>query len=136
MRYRTGRPGAAPVTVSNDELWQRLGAFLRDVVPVAEEAGVILAAHPDDPPAEALRGAARLVNRPEKYDRLMDIVDPTDKTIDALTRDPHLMDRSGRIWIGAELAQQYGIHDVDGRQPPSHRPMLGDPPVFSAAVIA
>jgi hypothetical protein len=46
------------------------------------------------------------------------------------------MDRSGRIWIGAELAQQYGIRDLDGRQPPSHRPMLGDPTVFSAAVIA
>jgi hypothetical protein len=34
------------------------------------------------------------------------------------------------------LAQQYGIRDLDGRQPPSHRPMLGDPAVFSAAVIA
>jgi mannonate dehydratase len=44
-------------------------------VPVAEEAGVMLAAHPDDPPAESLRGAARLVNRPRKYDRLLDIVD-------------------------------------------------------------
>ena len=35
----------------------------------------MLAAHPDDPPAEQLRGTARLVNRPEKYDRLLDIVD-------------------------------------------------------------
>ena len=30
-----------------------------------------LAAHPDDPPVETLRGTARLVNRPEKYDRLL-----------------------------------------------------------------
>ena len=74
MRFRPARPGAAPVRVSGDELWQRLTAFLREVVPVAEEAGVVLAAHPDDPPAEELRGAARLVNRPEKYDRLLDIV--------------------------------------------------------------
>jgi mannonate dehydratase len=75
MRYRAARPGATPVTVSSDELWQRLATFLREIVPVAEEAGVMLAAHPDDPPAEQLRGAARLVNRPEKYDRLLDIVD-------------------------------------------------------------
>jgi len=75
MRYRKARAGAAPVTVSSDELWQRLTAFLQEIVPVAEEAGVILAAHPDDPPAESLRGAARLVNRPEKYDRLLNIVD-------------------------------------------------------------
>ncbi|TGR94790.1 D-mannonate dehydratase, partial [Mesorhizobium sp. M2E.F.Ca.ET.209.01.1.1] len=75
MRYRAGRPDAEPVRVSSEELWQRLDVFLREIVPVAEEAGVMLAAHPDDPPAEALRGAARLVNRPEKYDRLMNIVD-------------------------------------------------------------
>ena len=75
MRYRAARPGAAPVQVSNEQLWQRLTTFLQEIVPVAEKAGVILAAHPDDPPAEQLRGTARLVNRPEKYDRLLDIVD-------------------------------------------------------------
>jgi mannonate dehydratase len=75
MRYRPARAGAAPVQVSSEELWQRLTAFLQEIIPVAAEAGVMLAAHPDDPPAEALRGTARLVNRPEKYDRLMDIVD-------------------------------------------------------------
>lgn len=74
MRYRRAIPGAAPVTVSNDQLWDRLTRFLKELVPVAEEAGVVLAAHPDDPPAERLRGTARLVNRPEKYDSLMGIV--------------------------------------------------------------
>ena len=74
MRYRKGVPGTEPVKVSSAELWERLQAFLREIVPVAEEAGVALAAHPDDPPAEELRGTARLVNRPEKYDRLMDII--------------------------------------------------------------
>jgi mannonate dehydratase len=41
---------------------------------VAEEAGVRLAAHPDDPPTQTLRGTARLVNAPAKYDRLLGIV--------------------------------------------------------------
>jgi mannonate dehydratase len=71
MRYRDGDPGAGPVTVSEAELWERLAWFLNEIVPVAEEAGVRLAAHPDDPPLETLRGTARLVNRPEKYDRLL-----------------------------------------------------------------
>lgn len=75
MRYRPGRKGAPTVQATADEMWERLAAFLSEIVPMAEEAGVILAAHPDDPPAEQLRGTARLVNRPEKYDRLMDIVD-------------------------------------------------------------
>jgi mannonate dehydratase len=74
MRYREAVPGAAPVTASHDELWQRLAWFLGELVPVAEEAGVTLAAHPDDPPADMLRGTARLVNTHAKYDRLLDLV--------------------------------------------------------------
>jgi len=41
-------------------------------VPVAEEAGVVLAAHPDDPPLPTLRGQPRLVYQPQLYQRLLD----------------------------------------------------------------
>ena len=82
MRYRAAKPGAAPVRVSNAEIWARLTGFLQEIIPVAAEAGVVLAAHPDDPPAEQLRGAARLVNRPEKYDRLLDIVDSPSNAVE------------------------------------------------------
>jgi mannonate dehydratase len=75
MRYREGAPAARPVTVSDRELWSRLSWFLEELVPVAEEAGVRLAAHPDDPPVASLRGTARLVNEPGKYDRLLSIVE-------------------------------------------------------------
>jgi mannonate dehydratase len=74
MRYREGVPGAPPVQVSEADLWARLKWFLEELVPVAEDAGVRLAAHPDDPPVEQLRGAARLVNSHEKYDRLLGLV--------------------------------------------------------------
>ena len=77
MRYRDAVPGAQPVSVTHEELWQRLDWFLKELVPVAEEAGVKLAAHPDDPPADTLRGTARLVNTHSKYDRLLDVV-PSD----------------------------------------------------------
>ncbi|CCF63063.1 Dehydrogenase/reductase SDR family member 1 [Nocardia cyriacigeorgica GUH-2] len=59
----------------------------------------------------------------------------TGRVIDALARDPELMKRSGQVLIGAEIAQELGVEDVDGNRPPSHRPFLGDPPVFSDAVI-
>jgi mannonate dehydratase len=42
------------------------------LTPVAEEAGVKLAAHPDDPPLPTMRGHARLVHQPELYQRLLD----------------------------------------------------------------
>jgi mannonate dehydratase len=66
-------PGTVP-PVSSDELWQRYEWFLSQILPVAEESGVRLALHPDDPPADALRGAARLVNQPHKYQRMLDLV--------------------------------------------------------------
>ena len=57
------------------------------------------------------------------------------RVIDALFRDPKRMERTGQIHVGAELAAELGVTDVEGNQPPSHRQFLGDPPAFSAAVV-
>ncbi len=73
MRYAPGRPGVTVEPVSSDEIWARVTYFLNALLPSAEAAGVKLAAHPDDPPMESLRGTARLVNEPDKYDRLLAI---------------------------------------------------------------
>ena len=37
--------------------------------------------------------------------------------IAALARDPRLMDRSGQALVSAALALEYGVADIDGRQP-------------------
>lgn len=74
MVYNPEAPPGTIGTVTHEQLWARLENFLKEIIPVAEEAGVRLAAHPDDPPFPALRGAARLVYRPELYQRLLDIV--------------------------------------------------------------
>jgi len=60
--------------VTHDEMWERLAWFLERLVPVAEESGVRLAAHPDDPPLPILRGTARLITHPDDYQRLLDLV--------------------------------------------------------------
>ena len=57
------------------------------------------------------------------------------RVIDALAHAPDLMARSGRVLIGAEVAIELGVTDVDGRQPPSFRAALGAPTEFSAAVV-
>jgi len=59
--------------IAPEELWRRLGQFLAEVVPVAEEAGVKLAAHPDDPPMPFIRGQPRLVYEPRFYQKLLDL---------------------------------------------------------------
>ena len=71
MTYDPDAPGGDQPACSSEELWARLKVFLDKVLPVAEEAGVTLAAHPDDPPLEGLRGMPRLVYQPNLYDRLI-----------------------------------------------------------------
>lgn len=73
MTYDADAPEGDIGPVTSEQLWQRLSDFLKAVVPVAEEAGVRLAAHPDDPPLPTLRGTARLVYLPHLYQRLLSI---------------------------------------------------------------
>jgi mannonate dehydratase len=58
--------------VSPEEIWARFTEFLDEMIPVAEEAGVKLAIHPDDPPLPSLRGASRLIYRPEHFGRVLE----------------------------------------------------------------
>ena len=58
-----------------EELWDSLEYFLEEVIPVAEEADVKLALHPDDPPIDNLRGVDRIVTSPENYERVMEMYD-------------------------------------------------------------
>jgi mannonate dehydratase len=73
MIYDRHAPPGTVAPISHEELWRRLAGFLEEIVPVAEEAGVILAAHPDDPPAATVRGTPRLVYQPGMYQRLLDV---------------------------------------------------------------
>jgi mannonate dehydratase len=68
-------PTGALAEATHEQLWTALERFLERVVPVAEEAGVKLALHPDDPPRESLRGTPRIVTSVEAYDRVLDVVD-------------------------------------------------------------
>ncbi|MGH8335079.1 MAG: SDR family NAD(P)-dependent oxidoreductase [Pseudomonas fluorescens] len=49
------------------------------------------------------------------------------RVIHALLNDPKLITFSGQTLITAEIAAGYGISEAGGRQPPSHRTMLGAP---------
>jgi mannonate dehydratase len=73
MVYDPHAPKGTVPPVSPEELWKRFGAFLDEVVPVAEEANVKLALHPDDPPLPTMRGQPRLVYQPRLYQRVIDL---------------------------------------------------------------
>ena len=64
----------ASETVTEEQQWANLKYFLERVVPVAEEANVKLALHPDDPPLSPIRGIARIMSSVENYQKLVDLV--------------------------------------------------------------
>ncbi len=54
---------------SADEIWANYTYFMKAVLPVAEEAGVKLALHPDDPPVAQMNGVAKLFTHYDGYRR-------------------------------------------------------------------
>ena len=66
---------SGPVTnpITEEKMWENYDHFLSAVLPVAEEAGVTLALHPDDPPLPMLRGVARILHSPDAIERAMSL---------------------------------------------------------------
>ncbi|QDX28454.1 mannonate dehydratase [Dickeya poaceiphila] len=60
--------------IDKAKLREHMAEFLRAIVPVAEEAGIVLAVHPDDPPRPIL-GLPRIVSTIEDMQWLKDTVD-------------------------------------------------------------
>ena len=45
------------------------------------------------------------------------------------------LEKSGQILVGAEQAMEYGIKDIDERQPPSPTGFLGHPAQANPAIV-
>lgn len=60
--------------LSKEQLWQHLTKFLQEVIPVAIEADVKLAIHPDDPPWNIF-GIPRIIVDGEALEKVMNIID-------------------------------------------------------------
>ncbi len=56
-------------------MWSNLTFFLKEVIPVAEKAGVRMALHPNDPPVPFSHGHAQIVATFSDWKRLISIVD-------------------------------------------------------------
>ena len=84
------------------------------------------------------RTLAVCADEPDKYADWLKMAESPQfagRVIAALYGAPDRASRSGKVYYAAELALEYGVTDVDGAQPPSHRAFLGDPTEFSGAVV-
>lgn len=62
---------------TKSEMWENYEYFLEQVLPVAEDAGIKLCLHPNDPPVTNLGGIPQLFHNFESFKRAMEIV-PSD----------------------------------------------------------
>jgi mannonate dehydratase len=70
MRQRPYTHGRA---YTEGELWENFQYFMERIIPVAEDAGVRLALHPNDPPTASLGGIPCLIRSWESYERAFQI---------------------------------------------------------------
>lgn len=64
-----------------EKLWQHLERLLHELLPVAEQCGVTLAMHPDDPPLPNLLGKPRIMHNVEGFEKLMKLAPSPSNTI-------------------------------------------------------
>ncbi len=78
-RFRLAEHEDAPLSFDREydeeEMWANYDYYLERILPVAEEADVKLALHPDDPPVPSLGGVARLFRNFDGFARAMEKFD-------------------------------------------------------------
>ncbi|OYW19310.1 MAG: mannonate dehydratase [Planctomycetales bacterium 12-60-4] len=70
VSLNTSTAPSGPI-VTQEQLWQNLDRFLNELLPVAEQCGVVLTMHPDDPPLPELLGRGRIMHCVENFERLV-----------------------------------------------------------------
>jgi mannonate dehydratase len=123
----------------DDRLWRTFASFLHDVLPVAEEAGVRVALHPDDPPVPRLHGVPHIFRSVDALERATAIhpspafgIDLCLGTVSEMTGDPRpAIERLGR---GGHIAYVH-FRDVQGTVPSFRECFLGEGNYHPAAVM-
>jgi mannonate dehydratase len=80
MPTTLGRASSMPLfgkdgpLITEEQMWSNYEYFMKAVLPVAEEEGLKLALHPDDPPVPMLGGVARLFYKPDNFKKAYELV--------------------------------------------------------------
>lgn len=59
-------------SISEEDLWENLGYFIREIMPVAEESNIKMAIHPDDPPW-SIFGLPRIITDKKNLERFVNL---------------------------------------------------------------
>jgi mannonate dehydratase len=115
-----------------DAMWANYEYFVRAVVPVAEEANVVLAFHPDDPPVESLHGVAHILRNVDALVRAATTVDSPYLaselclgTVSEMGGEPAVLDAVARLGALGKIAYVH-LRDVRGMVPVFRECFLGE----------
>ena len=105
--------------IGEEGLWKNLEKFLKKVIPVAEECGVVMAIHPDDPPYPIF-GLPRIITCEENLDRFLALVNASGISSSLYLQntwsiaDPKQQAIPMALAIGRELLEGTGAIRVHG----------------------
>jgi mannonate dehydratase len=104
--------------VSEATIWANLEYFLRAVMPVAEECGIQMALHPDDPPISPLRGIGRILTTADAFRRVLSLHPGPANGITFCQANFQLMGEDVkalvREWCAAGRIRFVHLRDVEG----------------------
>ncbi|RSD27019.1 mannonate dehydratase [Mesobacillus subterraneus] len=96
---------AAYENVTEEDLWENLGYFLREILPVAEEAGIKMGIHPDDPPW-SIFGLPRIMTGRASLEKLLSISDSPSNGITFCTGSLGANPENDMVAIAKEFAHK------------------------------
>jgi mannonate dehydratase len=141
MVYDQQAPAGTLPPITHDELWNRLQRFLEEVLPVAEAAGVRLAAHPDDPPMPTMRQQPRLVYQPEMYRKLIGISSSPSNSLELCLGTLAEMTEGNIYESVREYANQKRIayihfRNITGKVPHYHETFIDDGDIDMIGILS
>jgi mannonate dehydratase len=141
MIYDKDAPAGTLPSISHEELWRRLQRFLEEMIPVAEQSGVRLAAHPDDPPMPTMRQQPRLVYQPHMYQRLIDLASSPSNSLELCVGTLAEM-TEGNIYDAVDLYSKQGriayihLRNVVGKVPHYRETFIDEGDVDMIRILA
>lgn len=92
--------------LSAEEVWENYRCFIQRIMPVAEQCGVRMALHPDDPPVSMLHGVARIFGTPEAFERAYNLAPGPGNAVTFCRANFKLMGADLTKWIRHFSAQK------------------------------
>jgi mannonate dehydratase len=127
--------------LDDEAMWASYAYFIRAVMPVAEEAGVRLCLHPDDPPVPTLGGVARLFRSVDGLRKARAIASSPSWALDLCLGTVSEMGGAATVY---EAIDEFGpsgdiaylhMRDVQGTVPVFHECFLGEGNYDPAEVV-